>query len=144
MKARMTAQDELFVMCPHGGSPASCVDCLRAELVAIRVAEGSAPPAQLHSETSIAAAKEIHPLAYGLRRRVYEELDLRGENGATDHELQVALEMNPSTERPRRIELVRAGLVCDSGERRRTAGGRGAVVWITSRTRGEASRWENP
>jgi DNA-binding IclR family transcriptional regulator len=48
--------------------------------------------------------------------------------GLTDEEMQRQLEMNPSTQRPRRIELARRGLVVDAGTRR-TASGRMATVW---------------
>lgn len=95
------------------------------------------PPAQVHSPTSQAAASEIRPLASALRRAVFEEIARRGVAGATDDEIQQALGMNPSTERPRRIELWRAGLVADSGQRRPTATGRLAVVWV----RGGDPRW---
>jgi hypothetical protein len=37
--------------------------------------------------------------------------------------------MNPSTQRPRRVELVEGGWVEDSGERRPTRSGMDAVVW---------------
>jgi hypothetical protein len=47
----------------------------------------------------------------------------------TDQEIQLALGMGGSTERPRRIELVEALLVRDSGQRRPTRSGRMAVVW---------------
>jgi hypothetical protein len=43
--------------------------------------------------------------------------------------MQAELQMQGSTQRPRRVELVRAGLVVDSGLRRRTFAGRSAVVW---------------
>lgn len=49
--------------------------------------------------------------------------------GATDEQMQDALEMNPNTQRPRRISLVSKGLIVDSGVRRRTGSGRMAVVW---------------
>jgi DNA-binding IclR family transcriptional regulator len=49
--------------------------------------------------------------------------------GMTDEEIQRALKLNPSTERPRRIELVQAGKVRDSGRTRKTASGRAATVW---------------
>lgn len=48
--------------------------------------------------------------------------------GATDEEMQLALGMNPSTQRPRRIELARRGLVVEAGTRK-TASGRMACVW---------------
>jgi len=52
-----------------------------------------------------------------------------GTAGSTDEEGCLALDMNPSTYRPRRVELWEAGAVQDSGMTRRTKSGRWAVVW---------------
>lgn len=87
-------------------------------------------PAQSHSPTSRAAAKAIEPLAGELRRRVYEWLVSRGEEGSTDEELIDALGLASSTARPRRIELVAAGLARDSGRTRLTKARRKATVWV--------------
>ena len=81
------------------------------------------------SPTSEAAAEAIAPTAGTLRARVLDYLKVCGAYGATDEEVQKALAMNPSTQRPRRIELFDAGLVVDSGEKRKTRSGRNAVVW---------------
>jgi hypothetical protein len=62
-----------------------------------------------------------------MRGRVLELLRECGP--LTDEEMQVRLEMNPSTQRPRRIELVGMGLVVDSGTTRKTRSGRSAVAW---------------
>jgi len=86
-------------------------------------------PFQNHSETSKLAAEEACSMARTLRERVYREIAARGQVGATDDELQVSLAMNPSTQRPRRIELVTACRVQDSGVKRKTRSGRLAVVW---------------
>lgn len=56
-----------------------------------------------------------------------------GEHGATDEEIirevmRAGYAMN--TIRPRRVELVRAGVVADSGHLRETAAGRWAIVWV--------------
>jgi transcription initiation factor IIE alpha subunit len=66
-----------------------------------------------------------------LRRQVWEYLLEQGERGATDEEMQDALNMNPSTQRPRRLELLENNppLIRDSGERRPTKSGRSATVW---------------
>lgn len=85
------------------------------------------PPAQYRSPTSVEAAVKVEPRAGTLRRRVLDFL--RSVDGATDDEMQVALDMNPSTQRPRRVELVAAGWVRDSGTKRRTRGDCDAVVW---------------
>ena len=81
------------------------------------------------SDTSRAAAESVSEVKGWMRRRVWKALNRRGDRGATDEELQRALRMNPSTERPRRVELVESELVIDSGRRRPTRSGRMAVVW---------------
>lgn len=84
------------------------------------------PPAQRHSPESVGAAHEIKVSAGTLRAQV---LDLLSERGPlTDEEIQDALGMNPSTERPRRIELWKAGKVTKCG-RRPTRSGRMAALW---------------
>lgn len=89
------------------------------------------PPCQAHSPTSREAAVAIEPRSETLRRAVLEFIRSRGETGATDEECQEGLAMNPSTQRPRRIELQQAGLVHDSGRTRLTKSGRKAVVWVS-------------
>ena len=85
-------------------------------------------PYQAHSETSKAAAESMQSKAKMERGRVYRCIKSE-KYGLIDEEQQIALEMNPSTQRPRRIELVAAGLVRDSGRKRATSSGRMAVVW---------------
>ena len=63
------------------------------------------------------------------RERVLALIELRGAHGATDEEIQRILNLDPSTERPRRRELQLTGFVVDSGQRRRTASGRLAIIW---------------
>ena len=62
-----------------------------------------------------------------LQRRVLEFLQARPE-GATDEQIASGLGLNPSTARPRRIELQRRGLVVEAGTRK-TASGRNAITW---------------
>ena len=86
-------------------------------------------PYQRHSDTSLRAAIEAEPNAGTQRWKVLHLLRATA-RGLTDHQMQSILDMNPSTQRPRRIELVEKGLVVDSGQRRQTPSGRWAVVWI--------------
>ena len=88
------------------------------------------PPAQAASRTSVQAAERIREDAGTLRGRVLAYLRGAGARGGTDEEIQAALDMNPSTERPRRGELVEAGFVIDSGSTRPTRSGRQATVWL--------------
>jgi hypothetical protein len=88
------------------------------------------PPHQRHSDESREAAELIEPNAASLRGIVLAHIRNCGEEGATDDEMQVALSMNPSTQRPRRIELWKGELIRASGRKRRTRSGRWAMVWI--------------
>lgn len=84
-----------------------------------------------HSETSRAAAKAIAPKAGTLRYKVLQWIRDRGEYGSTDEETQEGLAMRASTQRPRRVELMEAGYVKDSGRRRKSdATKTDAAVWV--------------
>jgi hypothetical protein len=84
------------------------------------------------SMTSAQAADSLGPATLNaLQRRVLELLQATPE-GLTDEEMQKRLGMNPSTQRPRRIELARRGMVVEAGTRK-TASGRNASVWRAAR-----------
>jgi hypothetical protein len=87
-------------------------------------------PAQVHSEPSRSAAVKIEPLAKSLRAAVLGFIRARADVGATDDEIQRGLGMEGSTQRPRRVELVRAGLVREAAAKRQTKAGRSATVWV--------------
>lgn len=85
-----------------------------------------------HPETAQEAAKAIKLRSGTQRAAVLLELfqaNVSGRSGMCDEELQFALEMGASSERPRRVELVRMGYVEDSTVRTRTTSGQEAVVW---------------
>ena len=85
-------------------------------------------PAVLGSATSAMAAGSLGPATLNAMQRRVLELLRDNLHGLTDEEQQVALAMNPSTQRPRRIELVQRYLVVGDGTRK-TRSGRMAVVW---------------
>ena len=88
------------------------------------------PPSVRDSRTSAQAADGIRSGSARLRQQVLDLLRA-SPGGLTDEELQQRLEMNPSTQRPRRGELVALGLVVDSGRTRPTRSGRQATVWVS-------------
>lgn len=90
-------------------------------------------PYQSHSATSKAAALAYAEHAENVRHRVFLLILYYTEHGdgLTDEEAFDILEMNPNTERPRRVELVKAGLVEDSGRVRLTHSEVEAGVWVT-------------
>jgi len=87
------------------------------------------------SDTSEEAAEAIAPHLSRLQQLLLADLR-RYPNGLTDEQMQDGGSgtplWRPSTQRPRRIELVARGLVKDSGQRRRTRSGRFAVVWVAT------------
>lgn len=78
------------------------------------------------SDTSKAAAVSMGKAAKQMRQQVLECIQLLGP--MTDEQVQDLLKMNPSTERPRRIELVQLGLVLPYGKST-TRSGRVAITW---------------
>jgi hypothetical protein len=89
------------------------------------------PPARHDAPaTSHAAARAIAPRAPSQRDQVLYAIRQAGARGLTDDEGESALGIRPQSYTPRRGELAREGLIVDSGRRRRTSGGREAIVWI--------------
>lgn len=84
------------------------------------------------SDTSREAAERMVPGASAQAARVFQFISKCGKEGATDHEIQSALAMTGDSERPRRWSLQRAGLIRDSGQRRKSPAGRQAIVWIST------------
>ena len=82
------------------------------------------------ASTQQEAAVLIYPSSGSFRRNVLNAIVQADPYGMTDEEIQDRLHMNPSTQRPRRVELVEQGWVEDSGRRRTTQSGRSAVVWV--------------
>lgn len=92
--------------------------------------DGIQAPYQSHSEPSSHAAESIQEQTPTLRAKVFKCILQAGSHGHTDEEIQFSLDINPNSERPRRIELVRLGMIRDSGKQRQTISGRKAAVWI--------------
>lgn len=83
-----------------------------------------------HSPESQTAAEAVAPVAGTKRYAVLQFIAAQGLNGATDDEIQMGLGMNPSTERPRRIELYEGRFIVKLRKTRPTRGGRQAVIWL--------------
>lgn len=82
-------------------------------------------------DTTRAAAARVLPKTGTQRRAVYDkilEAADGGFGGATDLELARGTGLGGNSVRPRRLELVEAGLVVDTGHRR-TANGSEHIVW---------------
>ena len=89
-------------------------------------------PAVAGRATSVLSGQQILDAMPELRRQVFAFIRVQGGRGATDDEMQAAMGLNPSTQRPRRIELERQGFIRQDpeGRTRETRSGRQAVVWV--------------
>lgn len=90
-----------------------------------------AMPSNPQPTTKLAALKVL-PRTGTQRAEVLDAIIGAGARGMTDAELQRSLGMNPSTERPRRVELVQGGWIIDSGQKRVSAGADLSIVWVLS------------
>ena len=88
------------------------------------------PPVQRHSPASIAAGEQIKHRISDMQHCVLEYIRAHGR--CTDEQQQVGLCMNGNTQRARRIELARMGLVERDGYSR-TRAGRIAQAWRAKR-----------
>ena len=98
---------------------------------------GKGIPFAKGSETSADAADSMEKPSLRLRSKVRLYLYSCGPRGATDEEVQLALDMPPNTQRPRRLELEKLGtirkLYIDGKQvKRTTKSGRKAGVYVHS------------
>ena len=104
---------------------------IQLDLFAPEPAQPPTTPGRLGNAkaTSHAAYASMKPNLGATQRRILGHLVAMAETGGTDSEIQLALGLSGDSQRPRRKELQRAGLVEDSGQVRQTPAGRLAVVW---------------
>lgn len=88
------------------------------------------PAPSVHtSDASIEAAEKIEPSRSRLCQEVFETIKQFGP--ATDEQIAYYAQMNPSTARPRRLELQREGLIVPAGYGKSKAG-RKAQLWAVA------------
>lgn len=83
-------------------------------------------------DTSVAAAADLAPKLGPLQRMVLAAIRDAGWLGLTADELCDRLKLERWTVQPRTSELRRKGLIRDSGQRRRNASGKQAIVWAAA------------
>jgi hypothetical protein len=83
-------------------------------------------------ETSFASHRQIRRCAPEMRAKILGALRA-SPAPLTDEELQQVTGLNPSSERPRRIELVEAGEVVAAPVTKLTSSGRKAQAWAPAR-----------
>lgn len=93
---------------------------------------GGTPPHQAHSETSKQAALSALSSAATDRERILGFIKARGVTGATSDECQAEFNLAHQTGSARVAELLQAGLIIESGRRRKTRRGRDADVLVVA------------
>jgi hypothetical protein len=96
------------------------------------------PPHVRGSDTSRAAAVAIAPRVLSQREQLLAFIRGRGAVGATDEECQQCGLFPANTQRPRRVELLRAGKIRRATFTRTTNAGRAAVVYVAVEAEGGA------
>jgi len=81
-------------------------------------------------QTSKAARASIRKCAPGQRRKILAAL---AKGPLHDEELCGATGLNPSSLRPRRLELIQSGDVCAADGTRQTRSGRKAQLWTVAK-----------
>jgi hypothetical protein len=79
--------------------------------------------------TSVAAALSALPRSGTIRRKVYDYFVDRGLRGATDQEVEIALQISGNTLRPTRGSLVKDGYLIDTGTTRKNYNQQDCIVW---------------
>lgn len=118
----MSAEDQVGLFDPEPGPEDDTVERAAAMW-------GKLPPHVRTSDTSLEAARSMVEIAPTHRLAVFSFLVSRGDRGATDDEIERALGLRHQSASARRRELVQAGLVEETEERRKTRSGRTATVW---------------
>lgn len=89
-------------------------------------------PGHRNVQTSVAAALDLAPKLGRLQKLSENAIQAAGCNGLTADELAATLGMDRWSIQPRTSELKRKGLIRDSGQRRKNASGKMAIVWIAA------------
>ncbi len=82
--------------------------------------------------TSDLAAESMRPTVQSIRAEVLDTIHQGKSWGQTCDEIETMIDLPHQTVSARIWELRKAGLVVDSGRRRTTRSGRGAIVWVTA------------
>jgi len=81
-------------------------------------------------DTSIAAAEGIAPVTARLQSLALTAIRAAGSGGLTTNELAERLDIVREAVQPRTSELRQMGKIRDSGQRRKNASGKSAIVWV--------------
>lgn len=84
----------------------------------------------MHPETAVAAAAKAKPKSGTLRRMVYDQIARSGALGATDDEIERALNRSHQSVSGARNTLAGDDLIRDSGLRRKTRYRNDAIAWV--------------
>lgn len=107
--------------------------CCKASKAARRPIEANSIRVGRRSpKTSQIAAERVLPRTGTKRKTVYDLIRLEGARGLCDHEIEQITGWLHQSASSIRNGLMNDGWIMDSGQRRKTPQGNGAIVWITA------------
>lgn len=90
-------------------------------------------PGYRNTDTSEAAAEDMKPSAKFIRQKVFEAIKAADVIGLTTEEIADRTGIEYRSVQPRTSELRVEGRIMDSGQRRKNATGKAAIVWVVKR-----------
>jgi hypothetical protein len=107
--------------------------CCKASKAARRPIEANSIRVGRRSpKTSQIAAERVLPRTGTKRKTVYDLIRLEGARGLCDHEIEQITGWLHQSASSIRNGLMNDGWIMDSGQRRKTPQGNGAIVWVTA------------
>jgi hypothetical protein len=107
--------------------------CCKASKAARRPIEANSIRVGRRSpKTSQIAAERVLPRTGTKRKTVYDLIRLEGARGLCDHEIEQITGWLHQSASSIRNGLMNDGWIMDSGQKRKTPQGNGAIVWVTA------------
>lgn len=109
-----------------------CVCCKASKAARRPIEANSIRVGRRSPKTSQIAAERVLPRTGTKRKTVYDLIRLEGARGLCDHEIEQITGWLHQSASSIRNGLMNDGWIMDSGQRRKTPQGNGAIVWVTA------------
>ena len=109
-----------------------CACCKALKAVRTPIDANSVRIGKRHPKTSQIAAERVLSRTGTKRRTLFDLIQGAGARGLCDHEIESITGWHTNTSRSTRNGLMNDGWIVDSGNRRKTPQGNGAIVWVTA------------
>jgi len=108
-----------------------CACCKASKAARTPIDANSVRIGRRHPKTSQIAAERVLSRTGTKRRALFDLIQAAGARGLCDHEIEGITGWHTNTSRSTRNGLMKDGWIMDSGQRRNTPQGNGAIVWTS-------------